>query len=58
MWAVVSTAYERVDLFENFQLIKLIDRSTEDVEGVAEAIGLLMKLGKSPKEVKTLTLVY
>ncbi|KIH67773.1 Vps51/Vps67 [Ancylostoma duodenale] len=38
------------------QLIKLIDRSTEDVEGVAEAIGLLMKLGKSPKEIQALLL--
>ncbi|KAK6727761.1 hypothetical protein RB195_005443 [Necator americanus] len=35
------------------QLLKLIDRSTEDVEGVAEAIGLLMKLGKSPEEVQS-----
>ncbi|KAK6030805.1 Vps51/Vps67, partial [Ostertagia ostertagi] len=38
------------------QLTKLISRSTEDVEGVVEATGLLIKLGKTPHELEKLLL--
>nr|CDJ82577.1 Vps51 Vps67 domain containing protein [Haemonchus contortus] len=38
------------------QLIRLISNSTEDVEGVAEATGLLMKLGKTSEELQELLL--
>ncbi|EPB77831.1 hypothetical protein ANCCEY_03099 [Ancylostoma ceylanicum] len=51
-YKVVKSLQSIFELPGILQLIKLIDRSTEDVEGVAEAIGLLMKLEKSPKEVR------
>ncbi|VDM56315.1 unnamed protein product [Angiostrongylus costaricensis] len=38
------------------QLIKSIDRCTDDIDGVAGAIGLLIKLGNDPEEVQRLLL--
>lgn len=38
------------------QLIKSIDRCTDDIDGVTEAVGLLIKLGKAPDEVQRLLL--
>lgn len=52
----VQKKVDQIILETEKQLIRLIRRSTDDVKSVADAAGLLMKLGKSDEEVQQLLL--